>query len=259
MYYNGEDSFYFFIGGIMKKKPIIGITTSLIIDKGKTFAGYKRVYVNKDYIDSIIQAGGIPLMIPFNENKDIIISQAQLIDGLLITGGHDVFPYNYGQEPHPKLGECFPERDEYEYLLLEEAKKRNIPVLGICRGHQIINTFEGGDLYQDMSLIEGEVLRHWQVDNPTQKTHKIKIEKDSMLSTICPEEIMVNSFHHQAIKNVAEGYKVIARASDGVVEAIENEKYRFLLGIQWHPEMLHAVCDDAKELFKQFVDECKDL
>lgn len=123
----------------MSKKPIIGISSSVIVDDSGNFAGYKRAYVNKDYVDAVVRAGGVPLIIPFTTDKEVIISQVQVIDALILSGGHDVSPYNYGQEPNPKLGETFPERDTYDMLLLEESKKRNLPILGICRGSQIIN------------------------------------------------------------------------------------------------------------------------
>ncbi len=239
----------------MKKKPIVGISSSLIVETDVAFLGQKKIFSNKDYIDAIIEAGGIPLIIPFSENEELIKAQTEQIDALLLTGGEDVFPYNYGEEPHPKLGEIFPERDHYDFILIREAKKKRIPILGICRGLQIINTYEGGTLYQDMSLIEGDVLKHWQSAGMSKKTLKVKIEKDSILSEIYPDEIMVNTFHHQSINRLAEGYKVIAKSSDSVVEAIQKEDYPFLVGVQWHPEMLNKVCDEAKKLFKFFVEQ----
>ena len=176
---------------------------------------------------------------------------------MILSGGHDVSPYNYGQEPSPLLGETFPERDAYEMLLLEESKKRNLPILGICRGSQIINVAAGGTLYQDLSLIPGNVLKHNQVSKPTLKTHKIHIEENSVISEIFGKETMVNSFHHQALDKVADDFKVVARASDGVVEAIQHKTYKFLVGVQWHPEMLAVECDEARELFKKLVEEAK--
>ena len=241
----------------MSKKPIIGISSSVIVDDSGSFAGYKRAYVNKDYVDAVIKAGGVPLIIPFNTDKEVIISQAQVIDGLIISGGHDVSPYNYGQEPSPLLGETFPERDTYEMLLLEESKKRNLPILGICRGSQIINVAGGGTLYQDLSLIPGNVLKHNQVSKPTLKTHKIQIEENSIISEIFGKETMVNSFHHQALDKVADDFKVVARASDGIVEAIQHKTYKFLVGVQWHPEMLAVECDEARELFKRLIEEAE--
>ena len=241
----------------MKRRPIIGISSSIIVDEAGSFAGYKRAYVNKDYVDAVIRAGGVPLIIPFSTDKEVIISQAQLIDGLILSGGHDINPYNYGQEPNPKLGETFPERDTYEMILLEESKKRNIPILGICRGFQLINVAAGGTLYQDLSLIPGNILKHNQVSNPTLKTHKVEIKENSFISSIFGKETMVNSFHHQVINKVANDFIVVAKASDGVVEAIEHKTYKFLVAVQWHPEMLAVNCEKARELFSKFVEEAK--
>ena len=232
----------------MERKPIIGISSSIIVDDSGSFAGYKRAYVNKDYVDAVVRAGGVPLIIPFTTNKEVIISQAQLIDGLILS---------YGQEPSQKLGETFPERDTYEMILLEESKKRNIPILGICRGSQLINVAAGGTLYQDLSLIPGNILKHNQVNKPTLKTHIIKIEENSIISSIFGKETMVNSFHHQAIDKVADDFIVVARASDGVVEAIEHKTYKFLVAVQWHPEMLAVNCEKARVLFSKFVEEAK--
>ena len=241
----------------MSKRAIIGISSSIIVDNSGSFAGYKRAYVNKDYVDAVIRAGGVPLIIPFSTDKEVIISQAQLIDGLILSGGHDISPYNYGQEPSQKIGETFPERDTYEIILLEESKKRNIPILGICRGFQLINVAAGGTLYQDLSLIPGNILKHNQVSNPTLKTHKVEIKENSFISSIFGKETMVNSFHHQALDKVADEFKVVARASDGVVEAIEHKTYKFLVAVQWHPEMLAVNCEKARELFSKFVEEAK--
>ncbi len=241
----------------MKRRPIIGISSSVIVDEAGSFAGYKRAYVNKDYVDAVIRAGGVPLIIPFSTDKEVIISQAQLIDGLILSGGHDVSPYNYGQEPSQKIGETFPERDTYEIILLEESKKRNIPILGICRGFQLINVAAGGTLYQDLSLIPGNILKHNQVSNPTLKTHKVEIKENSFISSIFGKETMVNSFHHQVINKVANDFIVVAKASDGVVEAIEHKTYKFLVAVQWHPEMLAVNCEKARELFSKFVEEAK--
>ncbi|WP_338998228.1 gamma-glutamyl-gamma-aminobutyrate hydrolase family protein [Fusobacterium animalis] len=241
----------------MSKRAIIGISSSIIVDNSGSFAGYKRAYVNKDYVDVVIRAGGVPLIIPFSTDKEVIISQAQLIDGLILSGGHDISPYNYGQEPSQKIGETFPERDTYEIILLEESKKRNIPILGICRGFQLINVAAGGTLYQDLSLIPGNILKHNQVSNPTLKTHKVEIKENSFISSIFGKETMVNSFHHQVINKVANDFIVVAKASDGVVEAIEHKTYKFLVAVQWHPEMLAVNCEKARELFSKFVEEAK--
>ena len=244
----------------MSKKPVIGISSSVIIDQGGMFPGYERAYVNKDYVDSVIQAGGTPLIIPFSTDMEIIKAQSELLDGLILSGGHDVFPYNYGQEPSRHLGEVFPERDAYEYELFRLAQEKNIPVLGICRGFQIMNTYAGGTLYQDLSLVKTDrpLLKHWQGSHPSQRTHMVNIEKGSRLASIFDQEsFLVNSFHHQVVDKIADGYKVSAVASDGIVEAIEKEDADFVVGVQWHPEMMHKTSYEMKDLFQAFVDNAR--
>ena len=244
----------------MKKRPMIGISTSLTSDNCGAFALYPRIYVNKDYVDAVIKNGGIPLIIPMTADKETIIEQMLMVDGLILSGGHDVCPHNYGEEPKQNLGEVLPIRDKYDFMLLSEAKKRKIPILGICRGCQIINVFEGGSLYQDLSYIKSEVeiIKHSQDHSPEMKTHTAIVEKGTKIYEIFGEnEIMINSFHHQALKDIAKEYKVTVRAKDGVVEAIENMNYPFLVGVQWHPEMLHKHHDDANKIFKALIDEAR--
>ena len=238
------------------KKPVIGISGSLIIDSSGSFAGYKRSYVNNDYILSVIKNGGIPFIIPFNENEEVIKEQIEMVDGLLLSGGQDVAPKNYGEEPTPKLGDIFPERDDFEYALLKAALEANKPILGICRGLQIINTYFNGSLYQDLSYIGTEVLKHNQVNSPSMVTHSVTIDKTSKLFDIFGEEkIMVNSFHHQAVKKLGDGLVKSAEAPDGIIEAIEKTDYPFLVAVQWHPEMLHITVEMMNKLFARFIKE----
>lgn len=238
------------------KKPIIGISGSIIIDSSGSFAGYKRSYVNNDYVCSVIKNGGVPFIIPFNEEPEVTAAQIEMVDGLLLSGGHDVAPENYGEEPLPKLGDTFPERDTFEYRLLEAAIKAEKPILGICRGIQIINTYFEGSLYQDLSYIGVEVLKHDQVRGPSRLTHSVTLEKNSKLFEIFNEEkFMVNSFHHQAVKKIGKGLDKVAAAPDGIIEAIEKKDYPFLVGVQWHPEMLHESVEAMNKLFKKFIEE----
>jgi len=179
-----------------------------------------------------------------------------MVDGLLISGGQDVNPQNYGEEPLPNLGDIFPERDDFEYGLLKAALEAKKPVLGICRGVQIINTYFKGSLYQDLSYMGIDVLKHNQVNTPSRVTHSVTVDKNSKLFEIFGEEkFMVNSFHHQAIKEVGNGLVKTAAAPDGITEAVEKTDYPFLVGVQWHPEMLHESVEMMNKLFARFIRE----
>ena len=238
-------------------KPIIGISGSIIIDDGGIFPGYRRSYVNDDYIDSVIQNGGIPYIIPFNEDEEVVKEQLLNVQGLILSGGHDVDPHNYGEEPEQKLGDIWPERDKFDMRLLKLAEENGIPVLGICRGAQIINVYHGGPLYQDLSYRKEEALKHSQGQAPTLLAHTVKtIAGTKIAELLGKEERRTNSFHHQLIKDVADDFKVSARCVDGVVEAIENEDAS-VIAFQWHPEMLHRVVPYQNNLFKYIIDNAK--
>lgn len=243
----------------MMTKPLIGISGSVIIDDGGIFPGYHRSYVNEDYVDSVIQNGGVPYIIPFNENDEVIKMQLDNVQGLILSGGHDVDPRFYGEEPKQKIGATWPERDHFDMRLLKLAEDNGIPVLGICRGAQIINVAHGGTLYQDLSYRSEETLKHMQGHSPSLPTHGMKVKKNSKLATVLGKtEFRVNSFHHQLIKEVAPDLIATATAPDGVIEGLEN-KNGSVLAVQWHPEMLHKNKNVAfmNNLFKWVVDNAK--
>ena len=238
-------------------KPVIGISGSVIIDDGGIFPGYHRSYVNDDYIDSVVQNGGIPFIIPFNQDAEVIQAQMENVQGLILSGGHDVDPHNYGEEPEQKLGNIWPERDKFDMLLLKLAEKKHIPVLGICRGAQIINVAHGGTLYQDLSYRPEKTLKHSQGQTPTLVTHTVKTVKGSKIADLLEtDSLQTNSFHHQLLKDIAPDFKVSARCVDGVVVGIEN-KDASVSGVQWHPEMLHRVSKVQNNLFKYVIDNAK--
>lgn len=236
------------------RKPIIGISTSQLIETNGTFAGYKRNYVNQDYITAVIKNGGIPMLIPFNEDEKATKEMIKLVDGLILSGGHDVFPINYKEQPLQRLGQVFPERDDFDTLLYKEARKRDIPILGICRGMQLINVIEGGTLYQDLSYRENTNKHSFEF--PHQRTHEITVKPKSILSKIFDKKEYVNSFHHQVLNKVGKNLEVIATADDGVVEAYQHKKAKFVLGVQFHPEMLVHTYEKANKLFKEFISKC---
>lgn len=240
-------------------KPIIGISTSVLVDEGDGFPGYERIYVNKDYVSSVISAGAVPLMIPMDATEENLRQTLELVDGMIFSGGHDIAPIRYGEEPHQKLQEICPERDDFDFLLYRLAKEHSLPILGICRGFQLMNVSEGGKLYQDLSLKNTESLKHSQGHGPSIPTHTVKVEPGSKFYEILgKEEIRVNSFHHQAVKSTSENVAISGKALDNVVEAIELKNYPFGLGVQFHPEMLQAKEEDMKKIFSALVSAAKE-
>lgn len=235
-------------------KPIIGISTSVLADESGEFAGYERIYVNKDYVSAVLRAGGVPLMIPMEEDEENLRKTVSILDGIIFSGGQDIAPERYGEEPHAKLGGICPERDAFDFPLYRLAKEHSLPILGICRGFQLMTVAEGGSLYQDLSEREKESLKHNQGSGPSVPTHTVKLEKESKLFAIFgKEEIRVNSFHHQAVKNVAPSVSVSGRALDEVVEAIELKDYPFGIAVQFHPEMLQEKNEDMRKIFSALV------
>ncbi|SHI07230.1 putative glutamine amidotransferase [Clostridium collagenovorans DSM 3089] len=239
-----------------KQYPIIGISGSLIIDEGGMFPGYERAYVNNDYIQSVAMCKAIPYMVPMISDEELIREQVANVDALILSGGHDVNPLMWNEEPHSKLGGILPKRDTYDMALLKIALEMKKPILGICRGEQLINVGNGGSLYQDLSLIEGSYIKHNQQHLSNVATHTACIKEGTKLHEILGEdEILVNSFHHLAINKVAPGYIVSATAKDGVVEAIEKEGDHFVMGIQWHPEMMTKDYPKMQKIFMALVKE----
>lgn len=234
------------------KKPVIGIVGNILFEQGGAFPGYKRAYVNNDYVEAVSNAGGVPVILPLISDKAAIKQQIKNVDGIVISGGYDVNPLVYGEEPLQSLEFIYPERDEYDMQVIKEAVKLNKPVLGICRGLQILNVAFGGTLYQDLSLIKDCSIKHRQSSKPYAIGHTVEIQNGTKLFDILGEKIITNSFHHQAIKEVGSGLKVSARAKDGVIEGIEAEK-GFIIGVQWHPEMLAGKHVEMLGLFKELV------
>lgn len=241
-------------------KPVIGISGSILINKGSSFNGYKRAYVNHDYIQSVINAGAIPLILPFNEDEEVTKMMLERVDGLILSGGHDIDPTLYNEEPLLKIGEILPERDKFDSILYKNACKLKKPIFGICRGFQLINVLNGGSLYQDLSYADFVTIRHNQVDNPSQATHSVDIENDTFLTDIFGNMTRVNSFHHQIVKDLAKDFKVVAKSKDGVIEAIEKiDDTNYIIATQWHPEMMSSTCSNTQKIFNNFVNKVKEL
>ncbi|MBQ9010487.1 MAG: gamma-glutamyl-gamma-aminobutyrate hydrolase family protein [Clostridia bacterium] len=216
--------------------------------------------VPRRYADSVEEAGGFPLLLPASNTPEETEGIMPLLDGLLIPGGPDVNPLLYGEEPRPALELTKTSNDLFEIHALKEARALHKPILCICRGMQVLNVAFGGTLYQDIPSQLPEALRHKQT--PTDRadpTHSLEIEPGSWLSEAYGNtQIRVNSFHHQAIKQVAPGFSVSAKARDGIIEAIEI-RGEHILGVQWHPEVMIPVHPEHLGLFRQLVEASRRL
>ena len=236
------------------KKPCIGVSGSILRDNSGPYVDLLRSYVNDDYTHSIEEAGGIPVIIPFTKNLELARETVARLDGLLLSGGHDVYPLHYGEEPLQGLGEVWPERDQFDFALIKAAEEKQIPIFGICRGLQILNVYRGGSLYQDLKYDQNCTIKHSQNQTPSLGTHTVDIEFESKLaSAIGRSTWITNSHHHQTVKHVGKGLQVVARAKDGTVEGLEDSSYPWLVACQFHPEMMFETDENAKCLFAAFV------
>jgi putative glutamine amidotransferase len=236
-------------------RPIIGILTNLLTIEEGRFAGMERLYVNRNYIDCIHEAGGLPFLIPILSDGEAIHRQIEMMDGVLLTGGQDVSPQFYNEKPYACESICL-ERDLHEIAVLKVADLLNKPILGVCRGIQMINVAFGGTLYQDIGAhFPTKAFEHSQKMDKNEVSHSVKIYPKTTLSRIFESEtIITNSFHHQAIKELAPGFQVSARAEDGVIEGIEKgEEGSYIVGVQWHPELMVEKHPFMLKLFKDFV------
>ena len=237
-------------------RPVIGVSCSTLVLTG--MRGVPRFALSEFYVRAILDAGGLPLLLP-NVGPELAASYLSRVDALLLSGGLDVDPIYYDEPPHQKLGDLDQVRDEYELALAKGARDAGMPIFAICRGIQVLNVAYGGTLIQDLpSEIDGAHKHEQNSVRQDSLSHRIRIEQGTKLHEIAGgnEEIRVNSFHHQAVKDVAEGFVITARTSDGVVEAIEDPSHAFCLGVQWHPERTPSN-DLTRALFSQFVEAAR--
>lgn len=239
------------------RKPIIGITSAYEIDA--RLLDYHKSSISTDYSESVILAGGIPFIIPTTDNKEIIKEQLTILDGLIISGGADINPLLYGEDFKIGITPISPERDIYEMLILEEFIKTQKPILGICRGHQLLNVFFKGTLHQDIERYFKSTIKHNQDLYPDIPAHKVKIiDEDNFLYNLFGEELYTNSFHHQIINRIGNELSVIAKSEDGAIEAIQLKTHYFLYGIQWHPEMMSSRGNKKMlKIFEEFINKSK--
>jgi putative glutamine amidotransferase len=236
----------------MKRKPLIGMTMRLELDTN-------RFYLGRDYSEALEGLGAIPFHISLIPKREYVRQILENLDGILLPGSDtDVDPLRFGAEPHPKLKRIVREKEETDLLVLEEAEKRKLPVLGICFGMQILNVFRGGTLIQDIEAEVENCVKHEQGIPLARNSHTIEIEKESILSNLTEsEKTAVNSHHHQAIGKIGKNLKITARAKDGIIECIEDtQKDIFIMGVQWHPELSWKTNVLSKSIFEKFIGEC---
>ncbi|MEP7342862.1 MAG: gamma-glutamyl-gamma-aminobutyrate hydrolase family protein [Acidobacteriota bacterium] len=231
------------------QRPLIGITERLNAEDS--------FYLRRYYAEAVEAAGGVPVHIPLISNREYLTALCDRLDGLVLSGSNsDLDPVFYGEEPQPKLGPVIPERDEVDLMLLEIAEARAMPVLGICFGMQSLNVARGGSLVQDIETQVVNPIKHEQGEVRNRPSHQIDIESDSLLAQLAnARTVRVNSSHHQAVKNVGRNLRVIAIATDGVIEAVVDTRAdRFVLGVQWHPEIGWQRDRLSQAIFSKFIE-----
>jgi len=243
------------------QQPLIGIPS-----RHDRSGNYRLSPVNaqaEPYLKATVQAGGIPFMIPLNLPRPALRRLYDLADGLMLTGGGDVEPTLYGAQTHRTQGDVQPDRDAEEILLAQWAAADEKPLLAICRGIQVISVAFGGTLWQDIpSQLPDAELHHYIYNktgsNPSDfLAHAVNLADDSQLAQILQSNtVWTNSLHHQAVKTVENGLRVMGRSTDGIIETVEKPGHPFFMGVQWHPEMLVEHLESARAIFRAFVAAC---
>jgi putative glutamine amidotransferase len=243
----------------MSRRPVIGVAMQTL--PAKPGGELPTCWImGQRYVEALRSVGALPWLIPLlPHDPDTLAGIFDRLDGVFLTGGVDVDPSRYGEDKHPKCGTTDPDRDAVEIKLLEHATTANKPVLAVCRGIQILNVARGGTLYQDVAEQVPAAMKHDYFPTPAQPSrsylaHEISVRADSHLGESVGEPVVpVNSMHHQAIKDLAPGLRPTAFAPDGIIEAVEGEREKFLVAVQWHPEELLDTQPGMKRLFTAFA------
>lgn len=236
-------------------KPLIGFTPTPQVEE-TDHGTFRRHALSVYYSEAIEAAGGIPVVLP--AHYQAVGEMLDRLDGLILSGGGDIDPVRFGQELHPKSDEIDAERDAFEYNIFLEAVQRDMPVLGICRGLQLINTAMGGTLFQDIDDLMAHAQEHRQHTIPVHAEttyHSVTLApgEHPLREILGTDTLDVNSFHHQGIEVLAEPLSAIAHADDGLIEAISYPDMTFCLAVQWHPEMLAGDRPDHAGIFSAFI------
>jgi putative glutamine amidotransferase len=238
---------------IEQTRPRIGITMRIELETN-------RFYLARYYSEAVEAADGLPVHIPLIPNSEFIDGVLEHIDGLLLPGSDsDVDPSRYGRDPHPQLGDVHPVKDETDLLALKAAEARRLPVFAICFGLQSLNVSRGGTLIQDIPSQHPNAIKHNQGAPRDRHSHQVRLLEDSIMGQLAgAASAPVNSHHHQAIETVGRELVATAWAPDGLVEAVEDPREdRFVVGVQWHPELGWERDNFARALFERFVNEAR--
>ncbi len=242
------------------KRPLIGITSLALRENDWTelSLGLWKDCLFRDYTQSVVAAGGILVGIPILEDKDLIADLLARVDGVILTGGPDIYPYLYGEEMRPGMGNSDHMSDQMEIEIARLTFENKQPTLGICRGIQVMAVAAGGNLIQDIKSEVDNPVSHWQNSSKDTFAHQVEIVQNSKLVQIAgSSKIWVNSHHHQAIRMVPDEFTVTAHSGDGVIEGIEHPQHPFYVGVQWHPEGTTFVDKPSLNLFEALVDASK--
>lgn len=234
-------------------KPVIGLCSSYEKDENND-----RIFLNRSYLEAIRQFGGVPVVIPAEAGEQEQAFLLEQCDGLLLTGGNDIDPGLYGETILNDTVVPAPERDAGEPRLCRMAEETGLPILGICRGIQILNVYFGGTLHQDIPAQVETAMKH-SMDKPYHRTcHDCVLPAGTPLAELLGKSVIqVNSHHHQAVKDVAPGLQVMGRCSDGIVEAVWKPDAKFLWAVQWHPEKIWDIEDSSAQIFRAFLRACR--
>jgi len=237
-------------------RPLIGIPCFAAERAGTNRPIYGN---NRAYIHAIEHAGGAPVLIPLLESAESVAAIRARLDGLLLTGGGDIEPSFYGEARMPECGEAEPERDVVEIEFTRWALREEVPVLGVCRGLQVLNVVQGGTLYQDIATQRPGASNHAVIEwGRSHLAHDVDVDPDSHLAGVLgATHVTVNSLHHQAVNRLGDGLRVVARSEDGIVEGMELAGHPFVLAVQYHPEELEEFDEASRRLFAAFVEACR--
>lgn len=240
------------------RRPNIGITPDW--QEARPEAPFARYELKVPYADAVLRAGGLPFVLPYSDDATCVDAFLDRISGLLVTGGaFDIPPEAYGETKREGMGPLKEGRTAFETALMRAALKRNMPVLGVCGGMQLLNVVLGGSLYQDIGLEVQGAREHEQKHDRTQPQHPVDVRHGSLLAdSVGHGQLMVNSTHHQAVKRLGNQVVSSATAPDGVVEAIESTAHLFAVGVQWHPEFMFTTIPAHMGIYKAFIQRARE-